>query len=89
VGHDAKTVPEVGWASKKNGELLELAAPEFEIFLTVDRNLTFQQNLSGLQLAVIVLVASGNRLVDLKPLMPKVLRAIDSIGPGEVIKIDG
>ena len=39
VDHDARTVPEMGWASKRNGELLALAAAEFDVFLTVDRNL--------------------------------------------------
>ncbi len=68
--HEAKTVPEVGWASKENGELLSLAAADFDVFLTVDRNLTFQQNLADLKIAVIVLVARGNRLIDLQPLVP-------------------
>jgi len=44
VGHDVKTAPELGWASKKNGELLALAAPEFDVFLTSDRNLSHQLN---------------------------------------------
>ena len=46
VGHDVKTAPEMGWASKKNGELLALAAVDFDVFLTTDRNLSYQQNLS-------------------------------------------
>ena len=42
VGHDVKTVPQMGWATIKNGELLSLAEKEFDIFLTIDRNLSFQ-----------------------------------------------
>ena len=46
VGHQARTVPEMGWASKKNGELLALAEAEFDVFVTVDRNLSFQQDVN-------------------------------------------
>lgn len=53
-GHDVKTVEEAGWAGVKNGELLRLAAKDFDVLLTVDRNLEYQQNFSGLTLAVIV-----------------------------------
>ena len=87
--HDAKTVPEAGWASKENGELLELAASDFDVFVTVDRNLTFQQNLANLKIAVVVLGARGNRLVDLQPLVPALLDAIKTIERGQVVKIDG
>ena len=60
-GHEVRTVPEAGWASKENGELLALAAPNFDVFVTVDRNLTFQQNPKGFNIGVIVLIARGNR----------------------------
>lgn len=45
AGHDVKTVPQMGWSGVKNGELLTLAEKEFDVFITVDRNLSFQQNL--------------------------------------------
>jgi hypothetical protein len=73
VGHDVKTVPEMGWASKKNGALLSLAAVDFDVFLTSDRNLSHQQNLSAFDIAVIVFVAASNRLEDLRPLVPRLL----------------
>ena len=63
----------MGWAGVKNGQLLALAEAEFDIFITVDRNLSFQQNLSQFDIAVIVMQAPSNRLADLKPLAPKVL----------------
>lgn len=66
----------MGWASKKNGELLTLAAAEFDVFLTVDRNLSYQQDLSAFNIAVVVMVAPGNRLVDLRPLIPRVLEVL-------------
>ena len=64
------------WASKKNGELLALAAGEFDIFLTSDRNLSHQQNLSAFDIAVIVWVAASNRIDDLRPLLPRVLEVL-------------
>jgi hypothetical protein len=88
-GHDAKTVPEAGWASKENGELLALVASGFDVFVTVDRNLAFQQNLATLEIAVIVLVARGNRLIDLQPLVPALLKAIGMIERGQVVRLDG
>ena len=87
TGHDAKTVPEVGWAGKSNGELLSLMAGAFDVFLTVDRNLTFTQNLSGLNIGVVVLHASSNRLPDLQPLVPQVLDALRAIRSGQIIHV--
>ena len=57
VGHDARTAPEMGWASKRNGELLRLAEREFDVFLTVDRKLQHQQNLPTFNIAIIVMAA--------------------------------
>lgn len=76
VGHEVKTARQLGWSTIKNGELLALAAEEFEVFVTVDRNLSFQQNLPAFDLAVIVLRANSNRLADLKPLVPELLASI-------------
>ena len=87
VGHQARTVPEMGWASKKNGELLALAEPEFDVFLTVDRNLSFQQEINRLDLAVVVLVAKGNRHSDLQPLVPDLLAVLVGVSPGQLIRV--
>jgi predicted nuclease of predicted toxin-antitoxin system len=76
VGHDARTVPEMGWASKRNGELLALAAAEFDVFLTADRNLSYQQGVSAFDIAVVVLVAPSNSIEDLRPLAPRILDAL-------------
>ena len=83
--HDVLTVPEAGWASIKNGELLSRAHAEFDVFITTDRNLMFQQNLPKFDLAVIVLAAKTNRLQDLFPLVPKILDAIGSAKPGNPV----
>ena len=82
VGHDIKTASQMGWTTIKNGELLALAAEHFDVFITVDRNLTFQQKLTSLPIAVIVLQAKTNRLADLSPLVPKLLTAIEFAQPG-------
>ena len=86
-GHNARTVPEMGWASKKNGELLQLAAGQFDVFPTVDRTLAYQQNLEGISVAIISLDARSNRLVDLRPLMPKVRNLLPKVPPRQIIRV--
>lgn len=87
-GHDAHTVPEMGWSGKKNGELLKLMLSEtFNVFLTVDQNLRYQQNLRNAKVAVVVLVAPRNRHEDLLPLMPSVLKVLGTIQPGELVEV--
>jgi hypothetical protein len=84
VGHEVKTARQMGWTTIKNGALLNLAAAQFDVFVTVDRNLSFQQNLGSLPIAVIVLGAKTNRVADLRPLVPSLLAAIPSVVPGTV-----
>jgi hypothetical protein len=74
----------MGWASKRNGELLALAAAAFDVFLTADRNLSYQQDVSALNIAVIVLVAQSNRIDDLRPLAPRVLEVLTTAKRGAV-----
>jgi hypothetical protein len=73
---DIRTVAEQGWAGISNGKLLSLAAAEFDVFVTVDRNLPFQQHLALFEIAVILLRAKTNRLADLLPLVPDLLAAV-------------
>ncbi|MFW9263665.1 DUF5615 family PIN-like protein [Nostoc sp. CALU 546] len=81
-GHSVKTVPQMGWAGIKDGELLRLAEIEFDVFITVDRNLPFQQNLTVLDLAVLVLQVPSNRLADIELLLPKILAIVDTAPKG-------
>ena len=83
-GHEVKTVAEAGWAGVKNGELLRLAVAAFDLIITVDRNLEYQQSFEGLSLAVIVIHAPSNDIAVLRPLMPTVLAAIAQVKPGIV-----
>lgn len=78
----------MGWTSIRNGELPALAAREFEVFVTVDRNLSFQQNVAVLAITVIVLHAPTNRLSDLRPLVPNLLASIISARSGALIVVD-
>ena len=82
IGHDVKTARQMGWATIKNGELLTLAAQQFDAFVTVDRNLSFQQNLAAFPIAIFVLRARTNRLADLRPLVPALLAALPTSKPG-------
>ena len=74
----------MGWSSKRNGELLALAAAAFDVFLTADRNLSYQQDVSVFNIAVIVLIAQSNRIDDLAPLAPRVLEVLTTAKPGAV-----
>ena len=88
AGHDVRTVPEMGWSGKKNGDLLRaMAGDGFEVLVTVDQNLGHQQNLQAAGVAVVVLVAASTRLADLVPLVPAVQAALALIAPGEVVEI--
>jgi hypothetical protein len=77
----------MGWASKRNGELLALAEADFDVFLTVDRNLSFQQDLARFNVAVVVLVARGNRYPDLQPLIPDLLGVLVGVAPGQMVRV--
>ena len=82
--HEVVTVFDLGWAGIRNGALLARAAGQFDAFVTVDRNLAFQQRVDALLLAVVVLRARSNRLSDLRPLVPLLLQALPLLRPGEV-----
>ena len=89
VGHEVKTARQMGWSTIKNGELLALAAKEFDVFVTVDRNLSFQQHIPTFDIAVIVLRGKTNRLADLQPLIPELLASIPTAEQGLVTFIEG
>jgi len=86
-GHQVRTVQEMGWDGIKNGELLALAQNQFEVFITGDRNISFQQNVTHFSILVVVLEAQSIRLIHTRPLMPKVLSAISTLKPGQVVRV--
>ena len=87
-GHDVSTVPEMQWRGLKNGELLRLAQNTFEVFITADQGIRYQQNLRGMNIAVIVLAAQNNQIETLRPLMPRVLAILNTVRRGEMVRIE-
>jgi predicted nuclease of predicted toxin-antitoxin system len=87
--HSVRTVVEAGWSGIENGKLLALAATEFDAFITVDKNLQFQQNLEKLPIAVVVIDAVSNELPVLLPLVPALLRELASLKPKAVTLVKG
>jgi hypothetical protein len=86
--HDCKTAPEAGLAGQKNGRLLSLAeAAGFDLFLTMDKGLQYQQNLAGRSIAILILRAKSNRLEDLLPHLEACRSTMSSIHPGEIIRV--
>ena len=87
VGHACRTVVECGWSGKKNGELLCLADTQFDVLLTLDKNLPFQQNLDTKRIAVLIVRARSNRIQDLLPVIAECLAALMTIQPRQVVRV--
>jgi hypothetical protein len=87
TGHEVRTVPHMGWAGLKNGALMAAAAPRFDVLVTADRNLAFQQPAHDLPISVVVLVAATNRLADLLPLVPDLLLALADLPRGQLRRV--
>lgn len=87
LGHEVKTVPEMGWAGIENGDLLPLIELKFDVFITIDGNMRYQQNMSGRSFSLIVLKAQDNTIETLLPLMTQVLEVLPSLVSAQVVKI--
>lgn len=85
--HQVLTVTEHGWSGITNGQLLTLAEAEFDVFLTVDQNLKYQQNLTNSRIAIILLVARNNRLKTLVPLMAEVCEVLNNVKIGDFVQV--
>lgn len=86
VGHECQTVPKAGLAGKKNGELLSEHIG-FEAFLTMDKGIEYEQNLTGRSIAIVILRSKSNRLVDLLGHVSECLAALRSIQPGQIMRV--
>ena len=86
-GHEVNTVVKLGWAGVLNGELMRRATKCCDVFVTLDRNIEFQQNIPALPFGVIVVRAISNRMVHLLPLASAILLAISATKPGELQKV--
>src|SRR5690349_10871907 len=88
VGHDVFTVDYMGWSGVENGELLKRAIDEnFDVFISNDRGLQYEQNLAGLPIAVVVLLPLINTVEAIRPLIPKLDAALLRIKPGQILKV--
>ena len=86
-GHTAETVVERGWAGIKNGELLSRMRGDYDVLITMDRGIEFQQHVSTLPFGVVVIRARSNRMQHLSPLVPAILAAIAAIKPGRLLRV--
>jgi predicted nuclease of predicted toxin-antitoxin system len=86
-GHESLTVQEAGWSGKENGALLAVAETEFDVLVTVDTNLRYQQNLAGRGIAIVVLQSSSNRLEHLRQYFPALALALERIEPGDIVQV--
>lgn len=87
VGHEVKSVQKQGWGGIKNGKLLALAAKEFDVLLTADKGIEYQQNLSTLPVAVLIVLANSNRLEDMAHVVPNILKALMNLQPCTVLRV--
>lgn len=85
--HNVQTVAEMGWGGTKNGALLRRAASEFDVLLTVDQGIPYQQNIGGLSLALAIIKAPSNDIDDLRPKMSEALQVLETIQPGQVVQV--
>ena len=90
IGHECKTVPQAGFAGKSNGELLALAERAgFDVLLTVDKGISYQQNISARKIALLIVCARSNEIEDLLlPHVPACLEALHSIQQGQIVRIE-
>ena len=87
LGHEAETVRRVGYGAKRNGELLSLMEGRWDVLLTNDRNIQYQQNMSGRGVSIVILCAKSNRMSDLLPLMPAFAKVLLSVSPGQIVEV--
>lgn len=87
-GHSVSTTHEMNWSDQSNGELLALAATQFDVFFTIDQNIEYQQNLKTLRLPVIILAAKSNRLQSLIPYVPMIEQVLSAMSDSKLVRIN-
>ena len=87
IGHAVVTVQRRGWASIKNGKLLALAGGEFDVLLTADKGMEYQQNLAILPVWILIVLARSNRIADLAVAVPAILAALAELPPQTLRKV--
>ncbi len=86
--HEVETVKYLGWNAKRNGELLTLAQNEFDVLITADQSIPYQQHITEADVAIVVLAARRNSFEYLAPLVPQILEVLPSLKRGEIVRIE-
>src|SRR5713101_4935446 len=86
AGHECETVRDAGFSGKENGELIELAEKKFEVLITIDKNIRHQQNITGRNIAILIIRAASNDLDDIRPHVPQALAALKAIKPSQIVE---
>ncbi len=87
-GHTVSTIEEAGLKGLKNGALLKAACENFDVLITVDKNIQYQQNLGQLPMAVLVLSAKTNRYQSILPLLPRALLSLENLVRNEITTVE-
>jgi len=85
--HECETVRDAGFSGKENGELIALAEKKFNVLITIDKNIRYQQNIAGRNIAILIIRAASNDLDDIRPHVPQALAALRSIRPGQIVEV--
>jgi len=88
AGHDCETVREAGFEGSSNGKLLASAEFVFDVLITIDKNIRYQQNIAARKISILILRVRSNDISDIAPLIPKAVIALESIKPGQVVEIE-
>jgi predicted nuclease of predicted toxin-antitoxin system len=86
-GHQVLTAREAGLTGKKDGDLLTAASGRFDVFITMDRSLEWQQRVNAFDIRVIIIRARSNSLLSIRPLIPDLLRLLIIVSPGQVVRV--
>jgi predicted nuclease of predicted toxin-antitoxin system len=86
-GRECETVRDAGFSGKENGELIALADRKFEVLVSIDRNIRHQQNITGRNIAILIIRAASNDLDDIRPHVPQALAALKTIKPGQILEV--
>ena len=86
-GHECETVRDAGFSGKENGELIALAEKQFNVLITIDKNICYQQNIAGRNIAILIIRAASNDLDDIRPHVPQALAALRSIKLGQIVEV--
>lgn len=87
-GHEVHTAEDAGLKGLENGDLLKAASGAYDVLITVERNIPYQQNIADLNIAILILTAKRNSYVRLKPLIPRALNALETMKVGDVVRIE-